>query len=176
MTGNDLIHDLQKPWRHGEHVDARDVVIDQPMRLDGMALRSFDLSGAHFKSGLSARGATFLGLAWLRDVKIEGILDLTGAQFRIDLRAEGIRSEMIRIDQVEVRGVLALARVQAHDVSLTDALIMANLTLEGAQLSGGIDLSGTEVMGGFWADGANLGQVSAQGFELHGRQRNAPQA
>lgn len=172
MTPSDLIADLTKPWRHGEHLDARGAVFEEAVILDGLSLRGFDLSGAHFKSGLSAKGARFQGLAWLINAKIDADCDLSGAQFRIDLRADGLATQALRLDQAHVRGVLSLARLSARHVSLTRALIMANLTLEKARLSDGIDFSGTEIMGGFWADGAQLGDVVAKDCDLHGRRRH----
>ncbi len=69
-------------------------------------------------------------------------------------------------------GVLALARLRARTVSMTNALIMANLTLEQAEVTKGVDLSGSEIMGGYWADGARLGAVVTDGCDLHGRQHN----
>lgn len=171
MTPDALKAELQKPWRHGDHLDARGARFDAPVVLDGLTLRGFDLSGAQFAAGLSARGATFLGLAWLMDARIDGALDLTGTQCRIDLRAEGLRADAVLLDGVQLRGVLALARLSAKRVSLTDALVLANLTLERADVAE-TDLSRAEVMGGIWADGARLGRVSSSGSEVHGRLRN----
>jgi len=172
VTPESLIADLQKPWRHGEHIDARGIVLDQPLILDGMVLRGVDLSGAQMRAGLSARGAQFCGLAWLRGVWVDGDLDLTGAKFQIDFRAEDVVADRLLLNEVEVRGVLALARLRARTVSMTNALIMANLTLERAEVTKGVDLSGSEIMGGYWADGARLGAVVTDGCDLHGRQHN----
>lgn len=172
MTPAELTAELQKPWRHGEHVDARDLVLEAPLRLDGMVVRGFDLSGAHLRAGLSARGTTFLGLAWLINARIDGTCDLSQARFRIDLRAEGLATDVLLLDHSEVRGVLALARVHARRIALCNALIMANLTLENAAVAERIDLSGTEVMGGIWAAGARLGQITAAHSEVHGRRSN----
>ena len=169
MTPEALIAALRQPWRHGEHLDARGSVFDAPVMLDGMNLRGFDLSGAHFKSGFSAKGATFLGLAWFANVRIDGRCDLTSARFRIDLRAEGLRTDVLCLDEAQVRGVLALARLHARKVSLSHALVMDNLTLEGAEISDGIDMSHAEVMGGFWAKDAELGRLRADGALIDGR-------
>ena len=171
MTPEALISDLQKPWRHGEHIDARGIVLDQPLILDGMVLRGVDLSGAHLRSGLSARDAQFCGLAWMMGVRFDGDLDLTGATFKIDFRAEDVVADRLLLNNIEVRGVLALARLRARTVSMTNTLIMANLTLEQAEVTKGVDLSGSEIMGGYWADGARLGAVVTNGCDLYGRQR-----
>lgn len=168
-----LVADLQRPWRHGEHVDARGLVLAEPLVLDGLVLRGVDLSGARLEGGLSARGAEFLGLAWLRGAVVARRCDFTGARFRIDLRAEGLSADTIVLDGAEVRGVLALARIGAREVRIREALVMANLTLERAEVSGVADLSGTEVLGGFWAEGARIGRLVADGTEISGRVRQA---
>lgn len=169
MTNEELKAELQKPWQHGEHLDARGLVFDDPLVLDGMVLRGFDLSGAHFKAGFKARGATFRGLAWFRDTTIDGTLDLSGAQFRIDLRAEGLSVDLLRLNGVQVRGILDMARLCARRIDLSRALVLASLTLENAEVSEGIDLSMAEIMGGFWAKGARLGQMRNDGAEIFGR-------
>lgn len=172
MNAQDLAAELQKPWRHGEHLDARGVVLNEPLVLDGMTIRGFDMSGAHLKAGFSARGTKFRGLGWLRGVKIDGDLDLTGGSFQIDLRAEDISANKLILDDVQVRGVIALARAHARRLSLINALVLANLTLEEAEISDFVDLSGAEIMGGYWADGARLGKFIAEGCDLHGRRHN----
>lgn len=169
MRPAELITELQQPWRHGEHFDARGAVFEDPVVLDGMTLRGFDLSGAHFKSGFSANGATFLGLAWIANARIDGKCDLTAAQFRIDLRGEGVATDELCLDMAQVRGVLSLARLRARYVSLSHALVMANLTLESAEISDGVDMSDAVVMGGFWAKEARLGSVKSDGAEIDGR-------
>jgi uncharacterized protein YjbI with pentapeptide repeats len=93
MTAAELLAELQRPWRHGEHVDARGIVLDAPLVLDGLDLRGFDLSGARLMGGLSARGTRFQGLAWLRQASMAERCDLTGATFRTDLRADGLEAE-----------------------------------------------------------------------------------
>lgn len=169
MKPDDLMADLQKPWRHGEHVDARGAVFDEPVVLDGKTVRGFDLSDAQFRYGFSARSATFLGLAWLLDARIDGTFDLTGATFRIDLRAEGMKANTLFLEKIQVRGVLALARIQAENVALSDALVMANLTLEDARVRGAVDLSRAEIMGGLWTTGAQLGHLVQDGTVIFGR-------
>jgi uncharacterized protein YjbI with pentapeptide repeats len=154
-----------------EDVDAKGAVIEGALVLDGMTLRGLDLSGTHVKGDLSARGATFLGIAWLKDVKLDGALDLTGAQFRIDLRAEGLSAKALYLEDLQVRGVLALARVRTAQISLARALVMANLTLERAVVDIQTDLSDSEIMGGFWAEGARLGRLITTGCDLHGRRQ-----
>lgn len=173
MTPSELIDDLQQPWRHGEHLDARNAVFEDPVVLDGMTLRGVDLSGAHFKSGFSARKTTFLGLAWFTNTQIDGTCDLTSTQFRIDLRAEGMVTNLLCLDEAQVRGVLALAHLRAKKVSLCHTLVMANLTLENAEIADGIDMSHATVMGGFWAKDAKLGKLQSEFAEIDGRFRSS---
>lgn len=169
MTPKALMAELQKPWRHGEHFDARGVIFDEPVVLDGLTLRGFDLSGAQFKKGLSARGATFQGLSWIANARINGMCDLTSARFQIDLRAEGLATDLLVLDKAQVLGVLALAHLRAQSVSLASAIVLANLTLEGAEVAGDFDMSHAVMMGGFWAKDARLGRVVADGTEIDGR-------
>ena len=171
MTGAELVAELQRPWRHGEHVDARGIVLEDTLILDGMDLRGFDLSGATLNGGLSARGTRFRGLAWLRGAVVRGTCDLRGAHFRIDLRADDLRAGTIRLDDAIVQGVLSLARTRLETLSLRRALVMANMTLEDARISDATDLSGAEVLGGLWTEGAELGDVHSAGLEVSGRVR-----
>ncbi|MGP1358824.1 pentapeptide repeat-containing protein [Roseicyclus sp.] len=171
MTAAELLADLRRPWRHGEHVDARGIVLAEPLVLDGLDLRGFDLSGATLAGGLSARGTRFRGLAWLRRATIGGTCDLTGATFRTDLRADGLEAAEARLDGVVVQGVLSLARARLGTLSMRDALVMANVTLEAAQVAGRVDLSGTEILGGFWTAGAGIGALDHAGAEISGRLR-----
>lgn len=164
--------DLQKAWRHGEHMDARGLVLDDTLALDGMSVRGFDLSGAHLKSGMSARDTTFLGLAWMQSTRVDGTCDLTGAQFRIDLRGEGLVTENLVLNEVQVRGVLALARVRTRRLAIVDAVIMAHLTLENAKVTGETDMSKSQILGGLWAAGAHLGLVTCNDAEIRGRIHN----
>lgn len=171
MTGAELVVELQRPWRHGEHVDARGIVLEDPLILDGMDLRGFDLSQATLNGGLSARGARFRGLAWLRDAVVRGPCDLSGAQFRIDLRADALRADHVNLNDVIVQGVLSLAQARLDTLSLKHALVMANMTLENARISGATDLSGAETLGGLWTEGAALGRLHSVGLEVSGRMR-----
>ena len=171
-TSARLADDLRQPWRHGEHLDGRGFVLEDPLVLDGMDVRGFDLSNAHLKSGMSARGATFQGLVWLQDTTIDGACDLTGARFRIDLRAGGMVTDSLRLDAAQVLGILDLARLRARTLTLSGALVMANLTLESAEIAEEIDLTATEIMGGFWADGARFGRMLSDGVDVEGRVRN----
>lgn len=171
MTGADLLTELRKPWRHGEHVDACGVVLDSPLVLDGLDLRGFDLSGAVLNGGLSARGARFHGLSWLRQATVRGQCDFSGASFRSDLRADGLTASDVILDATVVQGVLSLAGARLGTLSMRDSLMMANVTLERAEIGGRVDMRGTEILGGFWTAGAGIGALNHLEAEISGRLR-----
>lgn len=171
MTGAELLAELKRPWRHGEHVDAGGIVLDDPLVLDGLEVRGFDLSGAVLNGGLSARGTRFRGLAWLRQATLRGPCDFSGATFRTDLRADGLDAGDVKLDRATVQGVLSLAGARLGAVSMRDALMMANVTLEGARIDGAVDMRGTEILGGFWTAGAGIGALHHREAEISGRLR-----
>lgn len=171
MTGAKLLDALRQPWQHGDHVDARGFVLEEPLILDGLEVCGFDLSGATLKGGLSARGTRFRGLAWLRGAVVRGNCDLSGAHFRIDLRADALHAGNVSLDDATVQGVLSLVRARLDALSLQRTLVMANTTLEDARISGATDLSGAEILGGLWTEGAALGELHSAGLEVSGRVR-----
>ena len=170
MTLGALLEDLKRPWRHGEHVDARGLVLDEPLVLDGLEVRGVDFSNAVFKAGISARGTRFRGLAWLRGADVRGACDLGGALFRTDLRADGLRAGAVNLDASVLQGVLSLANAQLGSLSLRAALVMANATLEGARIDGNVTLTDAEVLGGLWTAGARFGDIKGEA-EIWGRVR-----
>lgn len=171
MTGAELLAELRRPWRHGEHVDARGVVLEAPLILDGLEVRSFDLSDAQLNGGLSARGTRFRGLAWLRRATVRGRCDLGEATFRTDLRADGLGSADVCLDEAEVQGVVSFAGARLGALSMRHALMMANVTLEGARIDGPVDISGTEILGGLWTAGAGIATLNRREAEISGRLR-----
>ncbi|NNE80266.1 MAG: hypothetical protein HKN18_08355 [Silicimonas sp.] len=166
-----LLDDLKRPWRHGEHVDARGLVLDEPLVLDGLEVRGFDLSDAVLGAGLSARGTRFRGLAWMRGTTVQGDCDLTGASFRTDFRADRMASGDVMLDACNLQGVLSLAGAKLSSLSLQNALIMANLTLENARIDGTVNLSGAEILGGLWTAQAKLGALIDADADISGRVR-----
>jgi hypothetical protein len=171
MTAAELVADLQRPWHHGEHVEARDIVLDEPLVLDGMIVRGFDLSGAKLNGGLSARGTRFRGLAWLRNATIKGPCDLREASFRTDLRADHLTADDVQLEGCEFQGVLSLAGATLRSLSLRNALMLANLTLEGARIDGEVVLDGAEIMGGLWSAEAGIGAFDHGEADIFGRLR-----
>ena len=171
MTAAELLNDLQQPWRHGEHVDARKIVLEEPLVLDGLEVRGFDLSEAVLKRGLSAKRTVFRGLAWLRGTEIQDGCDLTGAVFRTDFRADGLRADKVVLDRCRLEGVLSLAGARVPSVSLAEALVMANVTLEGARVDDSLDLTGAELLGGLWTAGAVIGELVDREVAISGRVR-----
>lgn len=168
-----LLEDLQRPWRHGEHLDGQGLVLDEPLVLDGLEVRGFDFSDAEFKAGITAQGTRFRGLAWLRGAKVQGPFDLSGATFRTDFRADNLRAGDVILDDCTLQGVFSCAGARLTSLSLKSALVMANLTLEGATIKGSADLKGAEIMGGLWTKGAEIGQLLDREAEISGRIRLA---
>lgn len=172
MTGAaKLTEDLRCPWRHGEHADARGVTLNDPLILDGMDIRGFDLSDASLNGGFSARGTRFRGLAWLRGTRVRGACDLSGASFRTDFRADGLVAQEVVLDGCGLWGVMSLTGSRLASLSLRRALVLANLALEGAEIDGVVDCSGAEIMGGIWSVGARFGSFRDGGAEISGRVR-----
>ncbi len=171
MTAAELLAELQRPWRHGEHVDARGIVLEDPLVLDALDVRGFDLSGAQLLGGLSARGTRFRGLSWLRQTIVRGPCDLRGATFRTDLRADGLLAGNVCLDGTQVQGVLSFAHARLDALSMRHALMMANVTLEGARIEGLFDISETEILGGFWTADAGIAALNHRKAEISGRVR-----
>lgn len=171
MTGAELVAELQRPWHHGEHVDARGIVLEDPLILDALEVRGFDLSGAQLLGGFSARDTRFRGLAWLRQTIVRGPCDMRGAAFRTDLRADGLLAGDVCLDGTQVQGVLSFAHARLGTLSMRRALMMANVTLEGAQIKGMFDMSETEILGGFWTADAGIAALNHLDAEISGRVR-----
>ncbi|MEZ5751818.1 MAG: pentapeptide repeat-containing protein [Paracoccaceae bacterium] len=171
MTPQALIDALTKPWAHGEHFESIGAVFDAPVVLDGLTLRSFDLSRARFNGGLSARGARFRGMAWLRGATVTGALDLTGASFRTDLRLDDLNAGSVTLEDTQFEGVLVLDRARLDRINARNALFLANLSMAQAHIAQHTDLTGATVMGGLWAEGATLHGLTLEAAEIDGRQR-----
>ena len=62
MTPSDLLEGLQRPWKHGEHLDGRGLILNDPLVLDGLTIRGFDLSEAVLKGGLVLNYVYSLGV------------------------------------------------------------------------------------------------------------------
>lgn len=169
MDAADLVAELTRPWRHGEHVDARGIALHDPLVLDGLDVRGVDFSEAQLLGGIRARNARFRGLAWLRGARIAGPCDLTGAHFRIDFRGDGLTADDLRFDRCVFQGVLSLAGADLTSVSLAHALVMANLTMENAIVRETADLSDTEILGGLWTAHARIGRLVKSDVQIFGR-------
>jgi len=167
----DLVADLRRPWRQGEHLDARGIVLDDALVLDGLDVRGFDLTGAQLRGGLSARGTRFHGLAWLRGATVFGNCDLSGARFSTDLRCDDLTAQTVAMASCTLQGVLSLAGARLNSLSLHNALVMANMTLERAVVQETVDLTGAEILGGFWTAHARLGSLEMRDAEISGRIR-----
>lgn len=168
-TAGQIIAELTQPWQHGVHFDGRGLILEEPLILDGLEIRSLDFSGSQFRAGLQARGTRFLGMAWFREARIAGVCNFEGAHFRNDLRADTMQADQVNLAGCRIDGVLSLAGAQIGQLDLAAALIMANMTLEGAQISKRAELSGAEILGGLSAAGAEIPQLQDSGARISGR-------
>lgn len=171
MTPAALRAALTQPWVHGAHVEATGAEVAEAVMLDGLTLRSFDLSGAVFGAGLSARGATFRGMSWLKEARVIGDLNLSNAVFRNDLRLDGLVCDRLILTGARAEGVIDLDGAQIGALHLDGCVCLANVSLGRARV-GNLDVTGSDLMGGIWADGAMLGQVASGGLNLEGRRVN----
>jgi len=169
MTPDALRHALSKPWVHGDHLEAQGLRFSEPVVLDGLTLCSFDLSGAVFEQGFSARGATFRGMSWLKGAEVRGIMDLTGAVFRNDLRLDRLHGEAMYLSRARAEGVIDLDDATLGALHLDHCVCLANVSLARAQISGALDLRESDLMGGVWARGADLAAVLHDGLLIEGR-------
>jgi uncharacterized protein YjbI with pentapeptide repeats len=169
MTPGELRAALAIPWAHGEHFAATGETVSDPANLDGLTLRSFDLSGAEFMAGLSARKSTFRGMSWLKGARVSGVLNLSGAVLRNDLRLDGLICDRLILTGARAQGVIDLDGAQIGALHLDDCVCLANVSLGGVQISGTLDLSGSDLMGGIWARGSQIGAVSTEGLLIEGR-------
>lgn len=171
MTPQTLTNTLIEPWVHGEHVEAVGEEFDAPVRLNGLTLRSFDLSGSGFEQGLSAQSAVLRGMAWFHNARIGGTLDLTGARCCSDLRLDGLVCDRLILTDAQFEGVLTLDRARIGTIEAARILCLANLSMAGTVVKDTADFSGATVMGGIWAEGTSFGRLELTGAELDGRQR-----
>ena len=169
MIPDALRDTLTQPWVHGAHFDGRGLRFTTPVVLDGVTLRSFDLSSAVFDQGLSARGAVFRGMAWLKGAEVHGPLDLRGAVFRNDLRLDGLRADALHLTEARCEGVIDLDGARLNALHLDQCICLANVSLGGAQVLGALDLSDSDLMGGVWARGAQFGSIASDGLLVEGR-------
>jgi uncharacterized protein YjbI with pentapeptide repeats len=168
MTPDALRAALTMAWSHGAHFEAVGEIVSNTANLDGLTLRSFDLSGAVFEAGLSARKATFRGMSWLKGARVSGDLDLSGAVLRNDLRLDGLICDRVILTGARAEGVIDLDGAQIGVLHLDDCICLANVSLGGAQI-GTFNVQGSDLMGGIWAKGAQIGSVSSEGLLVEGR-------
>ena len=169
MTPQDLKQALTQDWVQGEHAELREATVTEPVNLDGLILRSFDLSTAQFGAGLSARNAEFRGMAWLHGAKIAGTCDFSGATFRNDLRLDGLTCDHLILDEARFEGVLSLDHARIGKLSIKGTLCLANLSLAGISVADQANLSDSILMGGVWARDAEFGALNATGLDIEGR-------
>jgi hypothetical protein len=168
-TADEIIAGLTQPWQHGTHFDGRGLIVEEPLILDGLEIRSLDFSGSHLRAGLQARGTRFLGMVWFRDARIDRACELEQAHFRNDLRADGLQADTLNLAACRVDGILSLAAAKIGRLDLAGAVVLANMTLEDAEITERADLSGAEIMGGLSAAGAEIAQLQDNEAHISGR-------
>ncbi|KHQ49739.1 pentapeptide repeat-containing protein [Mameliella alba] len=172
MTPAELRERLVAPWRHGEHADLRGVTCEGRLDLSGCEVAGFDLSGASFPEGIDARGARFLGLSWLRDVRFGGRADFGGAVFLNDARFEGARFDgAARFSGIEFRGIGRFdgARFEA-EADFSGAVGYGNCSLAQVSMQGPTSFRDSEWLGGLWCQDAALpADADLAETQVHGR-------
>jgi hypothetical protein len=170
MRGADIRDRLAVHPAFGAHVDLRGITCDGPLDLDGLHLPGLDLTGSTFPDGISARGAVFHGLSWLRDLRSAN-LDFTGALFLSDARFDGLICAGNAIfDAAEFRGVTQFDAAEvAGDVGLRAAVGYGNFALQGADLQGITRMTGSEWFGGLWLEDTRFAALEAGDMLVHGR-------
>ncbi|QBF33431.1 pentapeptide repeat-containing protein [Thalassococcus sp. S3] len=168
MTPDALRAELLKPWRHGEHFDGHGLRVDAALDLSGRRLRGFDLSEARFAKTVDASQAELLGLAWFQKARFDASLRLAGATCRFDLRLEEIECPTLDLTGLRMEGVLWLDDARVGKLILTDAVLLANLSLARAEI-GEIEAKNLEIMGGIWTHDANLDLTPFRDAHIEGR-------
>ncbi|WP_199259885.1 hypothetical protein [Paracoccus binzhouensis] len=161
---------LERPYAFGDCVDLRGIDCADRLVLDGAVLTGFDLSGARFPQGISARGAQFRGLSRFRGIEAADA-DFAGAVFHADARFDAARiGGRLAMPGAEFRGVLQFDGAELQGgVDLAGAVGYGNCSFERAGLGGVSDLHGSEWLGGLWLESASFQQIRSGEMLVHGR-------
>ena len=172
-----MLRDLfTRPFRLGAAEELCGIVIAEPLDLSGVMLPNLDLTGAVFKVPASFRGATFQGLAWLRNVTFEAPADFSEASFAGDARFDGARFQAAaRFSSTRFDGVPCFDGAQFAAAAFMDRMICSgSLSLARARFHGPVCLRNTACYGGLWCEGAQFfSSVDTRGLEIHGRNLTA---
>lgn len=172
MPASELREALVVPWVHGKHADLAGIVCAGRLDLDGLEVGGFDLTGARFPDGVSARATRFLGLSWWRDVAFGAPVDFSRAQFMNDARFEGCHfADQANFDTCEFRGISRFDRITAaQGFSMTSATCYGNCAFQESKIESEAHFDGTEWLGGLWCDGSMLPKNSTlTDTQVHGR-------
>lgn len=169
MRAADIRALLMRPWVHGEAADLRGLTLHDPLDLSGLVLSGVDFSGTRFEAPVTARGARFEGLSWFTGSDFVGA-DFSGALFVNDARFDDARfATGPGFAGAEFRGIARF------DGATLDSGDFRALTCYGnaafARVNAGqCDFTGSEFLGGFWADAARFGPGSTFAeTQVHGR-------
>jgi len=161
---------LSQPWRHGEAVNLRAVQLDETLDLSGLALCGVDFTGARFAKGLRAEEARFDGLCWFQGARFDGPADFSGAHFASDARFDAAVFTEARFHAAEFRGIAGFCDARFAQADLAGMTAYGNADFGNVRVETRADFSGSEFLGGFWADGAELPpDADLGGTEVHGR-------
>lgn len=161
---------LDRPWRHGQAQDLRGLTIDEPLDLSGLALAGADFTGTRFRAPVTARGARFDGLSWFSGCQFTQA-DFSGALFVNDARFDGAGfGSAPDFRGAEFRGIARFddALLPAGG-DFRDLVCFGNAAFARVQ-GDDPDFSGSEFLGGFWAQSAQFGSAARfDGTQVHGR-------
>ena len=169
MTAQEVRARLSQTWRHGHAVDLQGLHLDEPLDLSGLALCGVDFRGARF-AGLRAHGAQFDGLCWFHGAQFDGPVDFSGTRFASDARFDGARFATANFHAAEFRGIAGFHAARLARADMTAMIAYGNADFGNVRIESSADFSGSEFLGGFWAEGADLPpDADLGGTEVHGR-------
>lgn len=172
ITAAKIRERLLRPWKHGDHVDFRGVICKDRLDISGVAVDGVDFTGARFLGGIDASCTHFAGLAWFRDVVIEGPANFSGAVFMIDARFEGVKFQQAAgFCDAEFRGIGRFdGAVFAADADFSGTTCYGNFSLQSAESRGSATFRGSEWLGGLWCEDARFpAGVDLSDTQVHGR-------
>jgi len=169
MRAAEIRERLRAPWVHGQALDLRGLVVTEALDLSGLALCGADFTGSRFEGGLTARGARFDGLSWFSGCHFASA-DFGGALFVNDARFDdAIFVTAPVFHNAEFRGIARFDGATMPGGDFRALTCYGNAAF--AQVDGGaLDLSGSEFLGGFWAQSAQFAHGARfDDTQVHGR-------
>jgi len=172
MLAADIRALLLAPWKHGDCVDLQGVTCEGQLDLSDSQVTGFNLTGAQFPDGINARGAQFLGLAWLHDTQIDALADFSRSLFLIDAGFERAQFGCpAQFHDCELRGVGRFDNaVFQSGADFRNCIAYGNFSLQQAQVQGRTQFQNAEWLGGLWCERMALSeQTDFSDSQVHGR-------